>query len=63
MGAAALIADADVRPPGTGFLGRLRATGPAGLASAAVLVIAMFAAVFGSLLAPYSPVLTNLSLA
>ena len=46
-----------------GILGRLRATGPAGLASAGVIVIATFAAVFGPLLAPYSPVLTNLTLA
>jgi len=63
MGAAVLITDADVRPPGTGILGRLRATGPAGLASAGVIVIGTFAAFFGSLLAPYSPVETNLSLA
>ncbi len=63
MGATALLNEAEVRPPGTGFLGRLRATGPAGLASAGVIVIATFAAFFGSLLAPYSPVETNLALA
>ena len=51
MGASTLLTDADVRPPGTGILGRLRATGPAGLASAGVIVIATFAAFFGSLLA------------
>ena len=63
MGATALLNEAEVRTPGTGFLGRLRATGPAGLASAGVIVIATFAAFFGSLLAPYSPVETNLALA
>jgi peptide/nickel transport system permease protein len=63
MGAAALTADRVVRPGSTRALGRLRATGPAGLASAGVIVVATFAAVFGTLLAPYSPVLTNLSLA
>jgi peptide/nickel transport system permease protein len=41
----------------------LRATGPAGIASAAVLAVAAFAAVFGALLAPYDPNLPNLSLA
>ena len=63
MGATALLNEAEVRPPGSGFLGRLRATGPAGLASAGVIVIATFAAFFGPLLAPYSPVETNLALA
>ena len=41
----------------------LRATGPAGIASAAVIAAATFAAVFGPLLAPYDPDLPNLSLA
>ena len=41
----------------------LRATGPAGIASAAVVAAATFAAVFGPLLAPYDPDLPNLSLA
>ena len=41
----------------------LRATGPAGIASASVLAFAAFAAVFGPLLAPYDPGLPNLSLA
>ena len=41
----------------------LRATGPAGIASAIVLAFAAFAAVFGPLLAPYDPGLPNLSLA
>jgi peptide/nickel transport system permease protein len=63
MGAAALATERVVRPGSTRALGRLRATGPAGIASACVIAVAMFAAVFGSLLAPYSPVLTNLSLA
>ena len=43
-------------------LARLRATGPAGIASAAVIAAATFAAVFGPLLAPYDPGLPNLSL-
>ena len=38
-------------------------TGPAGIASAIVLAVATFAAVFGPLLAPYDPNLPNLSLA
>ena len=41
----------------------LRATGPAGIASAIVLTVAALAAVFGPLLAPYDPNLPNLSLA
>ena len=41
----------------------LRATGPAGIASTAVIAAATFAAVFGPLLAPYDPDLPNLSLA
>ncbi len=44
-------------------LALLRSIGPAGIASAAVLVLATFAAVFGPLLAPYDPNLPNLSLA
>ena len=44
-------------------LALLRATGPAGIASAAVLAAATLAAVFGPLLAPYDPGLPNLSLA
>ena len=44
-------------------LARLRATGPAGIASAAVIAAAAFAAVFGPFLAPYDPDLPNLSLA
>ena len=63
MSAAALSTDKVIRPGSTRALGRLRATGPAGIASACVIAIATFAAVFGPLLAPYSPVVTNLSLA
>jgi peptide/nickel transport system permease protein len=48
--------------PSRGFA-LLRATGPAGIASAMVLAFAAFAAVFGPLLAPYDPNLPNLSLA
>ena len=44
-------------------LARLRATGPAGIAAAAVIVVAAFAAAFGPFLAPYDPDLPNLSLA
>lgn len=44
-------------------LALLRATGPAGIASAAVLAAATLAAVFGPLLAPYDPGLPNLPLA
>ena len=44
-------------------LALLRATGPAGIASAAVISAATFAAAFGPLLAPYDPDLPNLSLA
>jgi len=49
--------------PRTRPSGRLRQLGPAGLASAAVIAVATFAAVFGPLLAPYNPDLPNLSLA
>jgi peptide/nickel transport system permease protein len=41
---------------------RLRATGPAGIASAIVIAVAIFMAIFGTLLAPYNPVTPNLSL-
>jgi peptide/nickel transport system permease protein len=41
----------------------LRQTGAAGLASAAVIAVATFVAIFGPLLAPYNPDLPNLSLA
>ncbi len=50
------------RPRSRG-LARLRATGPAGIASAVVIAVATFVAVFGPLLAPYPPNLPNLSLA
>jgi peptide/nickel transport system permease protein len=63
MGPAVLTTDKVVRPASTRVLGRLRATGPAGIASACVIAVATLAALFGTLLAPYSPVLTNLSLA
>ncbi|HET6876027.1 MAG TPA: ABC transporter permease [Jatrophihabitans sp.] len=43
--------------------GRFRALGPAGMASAVVLLIALVAAVFGPMLAPHDPNLPNLSLA
>ena len=41
----------------------LRASGPAGIASAVVIAIATFVALFGAFLAPYDPNLPNLSLA
>jgi len=56
-------------PIATAQAGRLRvltgvrSTGAAGIASAAVIVAATFAAVFGPLLAPANPDLPNLSLA
>jgi len=43
--------------------GMLRATGPAGIASAIVIAIATFMAIFGSFVAPYDPITPNLSLA
>ena len=43
-------------------LARLRATGPARIAAAAVIAVATFAAAFGPLLAPYDPDRPNLSL-
>jgi len=54
---------ADKAPAPSRGLALLRATGPAGIASAIVLAVAAFAAVFGPLLAPYDPNLPNLSLA
>jgi len=41
----------------------LRATGPAGIASAIVIAIATFMAIFGTFVAPYDPITPNLSLA
>src|SRR6266487_2188295 len=48
---------------GARAVGLLRATGPAGIASAIVIAVATFVALFGPLLAPYPPDLPNLSLA
>ena len=52
--------------PGTSRLSRawatLRATGPAGIASAVVIAVAILMAIFGTLLAPYDPITPNLSL-
>src|SRR6266487_5127456 len=48
---------------GARAVGLLRATGPAGIASAIVIAVATFVALFGPLLAPYDPNLPNLSLA
>ncbi len=44
-------------------LSGLRGTGVAGMVSAAVIVLATLAAIFGPLIAPYNPNLPNLSLA
>lgn len=63
MSTATLKTDRVVRLSSTRALARLRATGPAGIASACVIAVATFTAIFGTWLAPYSPVLTNLSLA
>src|SRR6185312_3079282 len=41
----------------------LRATGPIGMISAAVIILATLAAIFGPLIAPFPPNLPNLSLA
>ena len=41
---------------------RLRATGPAGIGSAIVIAVAIFVAIFGTVLAPYDPITPNLSL-
>jgi peptide/nickel transport system permease protein len=48
---------------GAWAVGMLRATGPAGIASAIVIAIATFVAIFGTLLAPFDPITPNLSLA
>ena len=48
--------------PGRRAFAVLRGTGAAGLASAAVIAIATVVAVFGPMLAPFSPVAGNLSL-
>jgi len=48
---------------GARAVGLLHATGPAGIASAIVIAVATFVALFGPLLAPYPPDLPNLSLA
>jgi peptide/nickel transport system permease protein len=54
-----------VRAPRRGrrAAGLLRGTGPAGIASAAVIGVATIVAAIGPLLAPYSPTLPNLALA
>ena len=56
-----------VAAPTTSRTGRawamLRATGPAGIASAIVIAIATFMAIFGTFIAPYDPITPNLSLA
>ena len=41
----------------------LRATGPAGIASAIVIAVATFMAIFGTFIALYDPITPNLSLA
>jgi peptide/nickel transport system permease protein len=41
----------------------VRATGPAGIASAIIIAVATFMAIFGTLIAPYDPITPNLSLA
>jgi peptide/nickel transport system permease protein len=46
----------------TGALGVLRSTGAAGVASAAVIAVAIVLALIGPLVAPYSPVLPSLGL-
>jgi peptide/nickel transport system permease protein len=52
------------RPASRGARGwaMLRATGPAGIASAIVIAIATFMAIFGTFIAPYDPITPNLSL-
>ncbi len=62
MSVAAALATARSVPRGRA-LGLMRATGPAGIASAIVIVAATLVAVFGTLIAPYNPDLPNLSLA
>ena len=55
-----------VAAPTTSRTGRawamLRATGPAGIASAIVIAVATFVAIFGTWLAPFDPITPNLSL-
>ena len=64
MSAAIGVTARPARQPGRGrALGLLRSTGAAGMISAAVIAIAAVLAVFGPLLAPYSPVLPNIGLA
>jgi peptide/nickel transport system permease protein len=50
-------------PPRSRAFALLRATGPAGIASAAVIAVATFVAIAGPVLAPYPANLPNLSLA
>ena len=56
------LAGEETRPLGKA-LAQLRATGPAGIASAVVIAVATFLAVSGRLLAPFNPDSPNLSLA
>ena len=66
MSAGPVTAGLTVVTPGTRrsrSLSGLRGTGVAGMVSAAVIVLATLAAVFGPLIAPYNPNLPNLSLA
>ena len=49
--------------PWTRGLAVLRATGPAGIGSAVIIAMAMLAALFGPLLAPFNPNMPNLALA
>ena len=48
---------------GARAVGMLRATGPAGIASAIIIAVATFMAIFGTFLAPYDPITPDLSLA
>ncbi len=50
------------RRRGSGAVGILTSTGPAGIASAVVIAVATVVAVLGPLLAPFSPTLPNLAL-
>ena len=66
MSAGPVSAGLTVVAPGTRrsrSLSGLRGTGAAGMVSAAVIVLATLAAIFGPLIAPYNPNLPNLSLA
>ena len=56
------LAGEGTRPRSRG-LAALRATGPVGIGSAVVIAIAILAALFGPLLAPYNPNVPNLALA